>query len=73
MMGLVHCGLLPTRTDTLEWILSGDERSLAPPDGYVVLFAHFHECGLVGPTHRFLLGLLDQYGIEIPHLDPNEI
>jgi hypothetical protein len=59
MLGLVHRGLLPTRTDALEWILSGDERFLASPDGYVVSFTHFHERGLATPAYRFLLGLLD--------------
>jgi hypothetical protein len=59
MLGLIHRGLLPTRTDVLEWILSGDERFPVSPDGYVVLFTHFHERGLAAPTYRFLLGLLD--------------
>jgi hypothetical protein len=59
MLGLVHHGLLPPRTDALKWILSGNERFPAPPDGYVVSLVHFHERGLVAPTHRFLLRLLD--------------
>jgi hypothetical protein len=73
MLGPVHHGLLPVRIDTLEWILSSDKRSLVLPDGYVVSFTYFHERGLASPAHRFLLGLLDQYRIELQHLDPNRI
>ena len=64
MEGLIHCGLLRARTATEEWLL---------PDGYVVLFAHFHERGFATPTHRFLRGLLHYYKIEVQHLNPNEI
>jgi hypothetical protein len=28
-------------------------------------FAHFHERGLATPPHRFLIGLLDQYKLEL--------
>jgi hypothetical protein len=65
MLGPIHHGLLPMRIDTLEWILFSDKRSPVPPDGYVVSFAHFHERGLAAPAHRFLLGLLYQYRIEL--------
>jgi hypothetical protein len=42
-------------------------------DGYVVLFAHFHDHGLATPAHRFLLGLLHYYKTELQHLNPNGI
>jgi hypothetical protein len=42
----------------------------APPDGYMVLFAHFHDHGLAAAAHRFLLGLLHYYKIELQHLNP---
>lgn len=72
--GLVHGGLVPARSDALEWILPDeDERIPRPPDGYVVTFTHFHERGLASPPHWFLLGLLDQYRIELYHLDPIRI
>ena len=57
----------------MEWLLSSDEDSPLPPDGYVVSFAHFHERGLVTPTHKFLRGLLHFYKIELQHLNPNGI
>ena len=73
MEGLIHRGLLHTMTSTEEWLLPGDEDSPSPPDGYVVLFAHFHEHGLATPTHKFLWGLLHFYKIELQHLNPNGI
>jgi hypothetical protein len=34
---------------------------------------HFHERGLATPPHRFHLGLLHLYKIELQHLTPNGI
>jgi hypothetical protein len=45
----------------MEWILPGDEEALSWPDGYIISFVHFHECGLATPTHRFLRGLMHYY------------
>lgn len=42
----------------------------APPDGYAVSFAHFHERRLMAPPHRLLLLLLHHYKIELQHLNP---
>jgi hypothetical protein len=48
---LVKRGLLPTRTEALEWVLPSDEEVPASPDGYVISFTPFHERGLmVSPT-----------------------
>jgi hypothetical protein len=38
----------------MVWILLRDEETPSPPDGYVISFMHFHERGLMTPTHRFL-------------------
>ena len=54
MEGLIRRGLLRVRTSVEEWLLPGEEDLPSPPDGYVVSFAHFHERGLVTPTHKFL-------------------
>ena len=54
-------------------MLLGNKDSPSPPDGYVVSFAHFHECGLATPAHKFLRGLLHFYKIELQHLNPNGI
>ena len=65
MEGLVHRGLLYARTAVEEWLLSSEEDVPSPPNGYVVLFTHFHEHGFATPTHRFLQGLLHYYKIEV--------
>ena len=56
-----------------EWLLPDEEDMLSPLDGYVILFARFHECGFATPTHRFLRGLLHYYKRELQHLNPNRI
>ena len=73
MEGLVHHGLLHAWTSAEDWLLPGNEDLPSPPDGYVVSFAHFHECGLATPAHKFLQGLLHFYKIELQHLNPNRI
>ena len=73
MEGLVHRGLLHTRTSAEEWLLPDDEGLSLSPDGYVMSFAHFNERGLTTPAHKFLRGLLHFYKIELQHLNPNGI
>ena len=73
MEGLIKRGLLRGGTDAAEWFLPGHEDAPAPPDGYVVSFAPFHECGLAVPPHLFFRGLLHHYQIELQHLNPNRI
>ena len=43
MEGLVKRGLLRGRTDAAEWLVPGREDASAPPDGYIISFAPFHE------------------------------
>ena len=71
--GLVHRGLLCTRTTTEEWWLLSNEDASSPPDGYVISFARFHEGGFATLAHRFLRGLLHYYKVELQHLNPNGI
>jgi len=73
MEGLIHRELLHARTAAHEWLLLDGEEFPVPRDGYVVSFTHFHEHGLTMPPHRFLLGLLHFYKIELQHLNPNGI
>ena len=73
MEGLIRRGLLRARTSAEEWLLPGEEDLPSPPDGYIVSFAHFHECGFTTAAHRFLRGLLHYYKIELQHLNPNGI
>jgi hypothetical protein len=58
-------GLLRARTAANEWVIPDNEHEMMPPDGYVVSFIPFHECGLAMPPHRFLRGLLDYYDIKL--------
>jgi hypothetical protein len=73
MEGLFNHGLLCARTAAHEWIVPNGHDFLALLDDYVVSFMHFHDHGLVAPAHRFLLGLLHYYKIEMQHLNPNGI
>jgi hypothetical protein len=65
----IKCGLLCPRSAVGEWLLPGHEKVPAPRDGYVVAFAHFHECGFKVPPHPFFLGLHHHYKIELHHLN----
>ena len=71
--GLVRRGLLCPLSAIGEWLLPSDESEPAPPKGYVVSFAIFHERGFAVPVHRFLWGLLDYYQVELQHLTPNGV
>ena len=70
---LIRRGLLRPLSAVGEWLLPGDESEPAPPEGYVVSFAIFHERGFAIPAHRFLRGLLDYYQVELQHLTPNGV
>ena len=65
MEGLVCCSLLHARTSAEEWLLPGNEDSSSLPDGCVVSFTHFHDRGLMTPSHKLLRGLLHFYKIEL--------
>ena len=71
--GLIHHGLLRPLSAVMEWLLPGEEEVPAPPEGYVISFAIFHEWGFPIPAHRFLWGLLDYYEVELQHLTPNGV
>jgi hypothetical protein len=73
MEGLVNHGLLRARSTANELIVPDSHDFSVSPNSYVVSFMHFHDRGLAAPAHRFLLGLLDYYKIELQHLNPNEI
>ena len=44
-----------------------------PWAGEVVSFLAFHECGLGYPTHWFLCKLLNEWGLELQHLNPTRV
>jgi hypothetical protein len=39
----------------------------------VVSFVAFHECGFSIPAGRFIRGMLFEYGLQLQHLNPNNI
>jgi hypothetical protein len=49
MESLIKRGLLPPRTEALEWVIPSDEEVSVLPDGYVISFIPFHELGLTAP------------------------
>jgi hypothetical protein len=44
-----------------------------PPRGYVVSFVAFHERSFSVPARRFIREVLFQYGLQLQHLNPNNI
>jgi hypothetical protein len=41
--------------------------------GYVVSFVTFHERGFSAPAGQFIRGVLFAYGLQLQHLNPNNI
>ena len=56
-----------------HWRVLGREESPQPRPDEVVSFLAFHECGLGYPTHWFLRGLLNEWGLELQHLNPTGV
>jgi hypothetical protein len=73
---LMRDGLLHPRTsrDMPEWrVPPTSHQEPAPPEGYVVSFAPFHERGLEVPPSQFMRAIPHYYGVELHHLAPNSI
>jgi hypothetical protein len=73
LLCLVEAGLLPPLTDVVECIVPADEFVSRPPTGYVVSFVVFHERGFSIPAGWFIRGVLFVYGLQLQHLNPNNI
>jgi hypothetical protein len=73
LLRLVEVGQLPPLTDVVEWIVPADESMSRPPSGYVVSFMTFHERGFSVPAGRFIRGVLLAYGLQLQHLNLNNI
>ena len=65
-------GFLPPK-EVAHWRAPGREDFPQPRPGVVVSFLAFHECGLGYPTHWFLRGLLNEWGLELQHLNPTRV
>jgi hypothetical protein len=73
LLRLIEAGQLPPLTEAVEWIVPADESVPRPPSGYVVAFMVFHEHGFSVPAGRFIRGVLFAYGLQLQHLNPNNI
>ena len=65
-------GFLPPK-EVAHWRAPGREDFPQPQTGEVVSFLAFHERGLGYPAHWFLRGLLNEWGLELQHLNPTGV
>ena len=65
-------GLLPPK-EVAHWRAPTGEDFPQPRASEVVSFLAFHERGLGYPTHLFLRGLLNEWGLELQHLNPTRV
>ena len=56
-----------------HWRAPGREDFPQPRAGEVVSFLAFHERGLGYPAHWFLRGLLNEWGLELQHLNQTRV
>ena len=65
-------GFLPLK-EVAHWRAPGREDFPQPRPSEVVSFLTFHERGLGYPAHWFLCGLLNEWGLELQHLNPTRV
>jgi hypothetical protein len=73
LLRLIEAGQLPLLTTTVEWKVPDDESVSHPPKGFVASFVAFHERGFSVPTGRFIRGVHFKHGLQLQHLNPNNI
>ena len=59
--------------EVAHWRALGREDFPQSQAGKVVSFLAFHERGLGYPAHWFLRGLLNEWGLELQHLNPTRV
>ena len=59
--------------EVAHWRAPGREEFPQPRPDEVVSFLAFHERGLGYPAHWFLRGLLNEWGLELQHLNPTRV
>lgn len=69
---LVDLGYMPEKP-LIGWRPAFGEAVPKPGTGEIVVFAHFFERGFSVPTQPFFRRLLDYYGLQLHHLNPNGI
>ena len=62
-------GFLPLK-EVAHWRAPGRQEFPQPRPNEVVSFLTFHEHGLGYPAHWFLRGLLNEWDLELQHLNP---
>ena len=72
LKAFVTKGFLPLK-EVAHWRAPGREEFPQPRPDEVVSFLTFHEHGLGYPTHWFLHGLLNEWGLELQHLNPTGV
>ena len=65
-------GVLPLK-EVAHWRAPRREDFPETRPDEVVSFLAFHECGLGYPAHWFLRGLLNEWGLELQHLNPTGV
>ena len=65
-------GFLPPK-EVAHWRAPGREEFPQPQPGEVVSFLAFHERGLGYPAHWFVRGLLNEWRLELQHLNPTGV
>ena len=65
-------GFLPP-WEVAHWRVPGGEEFPQPRPDEVVSFLTFHERGLGYPAHWFLHELLNEWGLELQHLNPRGV
>jgi hypothetical protein len=57
----------------VEWKVPGEDSVPRVPKGYVISFMAFHERGFSIPVGRSIRAVLYEYGLQLQHLNPNNI
>ena len=65
-------GVLPPK-EVAHWRAPTGEDFPCPWAGEVISFLTFHDRGLGYPTYWFLCGLLNEWGLELQHLNPARV
>ena len=66
-------GLLPSK-EVAHWRAPASGEVVPQPQAdEVISFLAFHERGLGYPAHWFLCGLLNEWGLELQHLNPTGV
>ncbi len=69
---MVKNGVLPPK-EIIGWRPAACEEFPTPNTGEIVVFTSFFYCGFSLPTSEFFRGILEYYGLQIFHLNPNSV